>query len=236
MLHIWEATLQYPVIERSLHLLGILYGTDADTAGKLSIGERDARLLSFREWIFGPKLMNVSQCPGCGTRIEWETDIRDIRLQQVETASSIKVLQLEEEGYTIDFRLPNSLDMMEAIHTREISGATANILSRCILHIQHDTEVKTDTLPAHLINKLEAKMSEADPQADITMVLNCPECKNQWPSSFDILHYLWMEIDNWAKKLLREVATLAKAFGWSENEILNLSYKRRSMYLDLIHA
>jgi hypothetical protein len=234
MLQIWESRLQFPVMERSLHLLSVLYDTDVETIGKLSIGERDARLLTFREWIFGPKLMNVSQCPQCSTRIEWETDIRDIRLQASEEGQANKVLLLEEDGYKVAFRLPNSLDILACLNSPAKAGDPSVLISRCILEIQSDQPEKQDVLPMHVMAKLEEQMAEADPQADITMVLNCPECNHRWHSSFDILHYLWMEIDNWAKKMLREVAVLARAFGWSETDILNMGHHRRKMYLDLI--
>lgn len=234
MLSIWESRMQYPAIERSLYLLSALYNTDVETVGRLSIGERDARLLSFRQWIFGPKLMNVSQCPNCKTSIEWETDIRDILLQSVKTGATEKTLHMEEDGYQVDFRLPNSFDIMEAMNNKQSGSHSAKLLSGCILHIHHENPEKTGELPPQLLAKMEELMSDADPQADITMVLNCPDCHNSWNSAFDILNYLWLEIDNWAKKMLREVAVLARAFGWSESEILGLSYNRRKMYLDLI--
>jgi len=235
MLVIWESRMQYPAIERSLHLLSVLYNTDVETIGRLSIGERDARLIKFREWIFGANLMNVSHCPKCKTSVEWETDIRDILLQSVETEATVKTLHLEEEGYQVAFRLPNSFDIIEVLNNKQLDYDPVRLLSRCVLNIQHENNIKVAELPTQLIIKMEALMSEADPLADITMVLNCPECNHQWHSTFNILNYLWLEIDNWAKKLLREVASLARAFGWSERDILNLSYCRRRMYLDLIN-
>jgi hypothetical protein len=142
---------------------------------------------------------------------------------------------MEEDGYMVDFRLPNSLDILEAMYNKEIATDPAKLLSRCILKVHHNHAEEQVELPHHLMATLEDRMGEADPQAIITMVLNCPDCKTRWNSTFDIIQYLWMEIDNWAKKLLREVATLARAFGWSEKEILNLSHNRRRMYLDLIN-
>ncbi len=234
LLNVWESGMQNPAIERSLLLLGVLYDSDRESIGRLSIGERDARLLAFREWIFGPKLVNISQCPVCNTRIEWETDTRDIRLQPVESEPQDKVFQLEEDGYRVDFRLPNSLDMLEAMHNRQLAVDPAKFLSRCILSVYHPQKGTQEALPPHLYAGLEERMAAADPQADITMVLSCPECKYSWNAHFDILNYLWMELDTWAKKLLREVATLARAFGWSEKEILGMGHHRRNLYLEMI--
>jgi endogenous inhibitor of DNA gyrase (YacG/DUF329 family) len=201
----------------------------------MSIGERDARLLKFREWIFGSRLINVSQCPHCATPIEWETDIKDIRLQEVLPEVSAKTLQLETDGFNIDFRLPNSFDIMEVFSNPALAADPAKFVTGCILSVRHkDKEYKPDALPQKIIDKIEQRMNDEDPQADIKMVLNCPDCEKQWEASFDILNYLWLEIDNWAKRLLKEVAALAKAFSWSEKDILNLSYQRRRMYLEMI--
>jgi len=46
--------------------------------------------------------------------------------------------------------------------------------------------------------------------------------------------YLWNEIDAWAYRTLQEVHTLAKAYGWSEEEILRLSAWRRHFYISLV--
>ncbi|HEX2516118.1 MAG TPA: phage baseplate protein, partial [Chloroflexota bacterium] len=39
-----------------------------------------------------------------------------------------------------------------------------------------------------------------------------------------------------ARRLLREVHTLARAYGWREAEILALPGRRRQTYLDLVGA
>jgi len=65
-------------------------------------------------------------------------------------------------------------------------------------------------------------------------LLSCPKCSHEWEMSFDICSYLWREVDNLAKRALREVAMLAAAFGWSESDILRMSPRRRRLYLEMI--
>jgi hypothetical protein len=235
LLSIWETCLPYPVIERSLHLLSVLYDSDVNAMARMSIGERDARLLKFREWIFGSKLINVSRCPYCTTPIEWETEIKNIRLQDVIPETPVKVLKLEKDGFKIDFRLPNSLDILGAVADPALAADPSRFIAGCILSVEHGRkDYPVDKLPQKILEKIEQRMSSEDPQADIRMVLSCPDCNKQWEASFDILNYLWLEIDNWAYRLLKEVAILAKTFSWSEKDILNLSYQRRKLYLDII--
>jgi hypothetical protein len=79
-------------------------------------------------------------------------------------------------------------------------------------------------------------MSNADPMADIHLALNCPSCEHKWMAPFDIVAFLWREISAAARRLLREVHTLASAYGWTESEILALSPVRRRAYLEMIGA
>jgi hypothetical protein len=52
--------------------------------------------------------------------------------------------------------------------------------------------------------------------------------------AFDIISFFWKEIDHWVKHLLLDVHVLAKAYGWSENDILEISPWRRRIYLEMI--
>jgi hypothetical protein len=45
---------------------------------------------------------------------------------------------------------------------------------------------------------------------------------------------VWRELDDWAQRTLREIHVIAGAYGWSEDEILQLSARRRQMYVEMI--
>jgi hypothetical protein len=220
----WETGLQQSLLERSLRLLATACDTDPDKIAVLSIGERDARLLQLREWLFGPRLLNMACCPHCRERVEWETSVQQLRLQPCSASGNADPRFLETSGYAIRYRLPNTLDICVA-HT----NAEA-LLQRCILEIQPDTSA----LPDHVTAALMERMSGEDPQADIRMRLSCPACSHQWEALFDIASYLWAEVHQWALRLLQEVSVLARAFGWSERDILNMSAQRRQLYLEMI--
>lgn len=235
LLQIWDDCYPLPVIEKSLYLLSVLYGTEINKVSELSIGERDAGLLSFRKWLFGSRLINVATCPKCSTPMEWETDIESITLQEVHPDQAVKILKLESDGFKINFRLPNSSDVISAMANPGLSSDSSSFIAGCILEIQKDQQTLVpEALPAEMFERIDQIMSNADPQADVTMLLNCPECEEKWEASFDIMNYLWLEIDNWAKHLMQEVAVLAKNFSWSESDILNLSIHKRKLYLDMV--
>jgi hypothetical protein len=68
----------------------------------------------------------------------------------------------------------------------------------------------------------------------VLLGLHCPLCSHSWQALFDIASFFWTEISAHARRLLREVDALARAYGWSEAEILGLSASRRQAYLELI--
>ena len=93
-------------------------------------------------------------------------------------------------------------------------------------------------IPAGIAAALESEMTgtiaAADPLAEIALELACPDCAATWSAPFDIVRFLWSEVDAWAARTLDEVHVLASHYGWSEAEILALSPQRRQHYRDLI--
>jgi hypothetical protein len=68
----------------------------------------------------------------------------------------------------------------------------------------------------------------------VLLDFTCPGCNYQWQSLFDITAFFWQEIAAFVKRLLREVHTLAKAYGWREADILAMSHQRRQFYLEMV--
>ena len=87
---------------------------------------------------------------------------------------------------------------------------------------------------AALVDALDAQMRRLDPQAEIELKLDCAECRHHWVARFDIAHFLWREVEVEAARLLGEVHQLARAYGWSEPEVLALSPTRRRAYLAML--
>lgn len=235
VLNVWESGHIQTLVQKTLHLLSVACPElDFDALASLSIGERDARLLLLREWMFGSRLKNMANCPKCTGRIEWEYDIADIRLQPIQHDESTKEFSLEQDEFSIRFRLPNSLDILSVIAEGTERADPAKLLAHCIVQIQSNgKDCKADDLPEKVINTLIQRIEKEDPQADIRMILNCPYCSHQWEVHFDIMSYFWAEIDRWAQRLLQEVHILARAYGWSEQDILNMSPLRRQIYLGM---
>lgn len=204
-----------------------------DTLAQLSLGQRDIRLLSLRESLFGPQIASLTECPACGEQLELTFNAADIRATtQVNSTDSYA---LREDEWQVHFRLPNSLDMLAIANEQEPEAIRHALYERCILHAeQNGVAVSADRLPEQAVNALAAHMAQVDPQAHVQLALTCPACAHQWQADFDIVRFLWSELDAWAIRTLRAVHSLASAYGWREADILAMSPWRRQLYLELV--
>jgi hypothetical protein len=235
LLGVWERGLAKQPTERALALLS---ATSPDTApdalARMSIGRRDALLLRLRERTFGPQLASTASCPRCGERLELNFTTREIAVDAVGDDEENQ-FSLEALGYEVEFRLPSSLDLAAVSAGADLDDAQRLLLSRCVVNARRGAdELSVDDLPSEVLETVAGEMARRDPQADVQLALDCPQCSHAWQLSFDIVSFFWSEIDAWAQRVLREVHALASAYGWREDEILALSAWRRQVYLAMI--
>ena len=241
LLLIWELALRQHPIDRALTMLAVaMPEVPRDELLALSIGQRDARLLTVREATFGSRLAGFAECPACQERLEFVFDVADIRVGATNedgTEGAInrppQIQEVSVDRYELRFRLPTSLDMAEVARCREVLIARDLLVQRCVLQARRDG-VEVSALPDAVVVALGGHMLEADPQAEIQIDLSCPTCAHQWLVIFDIVAFFWSEISVQAKRLLREVHMLASAYGWHEADILAMSAARRQFYLEMV--
>lgn len=230
-INLWERGMHAPSARRALLMLQAA-GLDEQPldAARLSIGDRDRKLLAWRELLLGAELAGLARCMMCGTQVEMTFCKDQISSDQVQTDS----LRVEAHGYQVEFRLPNTEDLL-AVVTGDFESARRQILAMCIIEARYGRELcSAAELPADVVDDINDRMSAADPQADISLNVTCPECGSTFSVAFDIVGFLWREIEANAQRLLREVHTFARAYGWSEAEVLALTSERRQLYLEMI--
>jgi len=237
LLDAWERGLGETPVQRALTLLAAACPeTPPDALARESVGRRDGRLLTLREWTFGSRFVSLAACPACGDVLETAFDVGDIRVPEERPEEP---LSLSVSSFELTFRLPNSLDvaaLASGAAGEDLGGARRRLLGRCLLAARGagGKEVSLDRLPETALQAVAGRMAEADPQGDVELALSCPSCGHGWLAAFDIASYFWAEVDAWARVLLHEIHTLASAYGWREADILALSPWRRRSYLDLI--
>ena len=238
LLALWESGRSQMPAQRALALLAAACPESSlESIAALSIGRRDAGLLRLREWAFGSRIAGISDCPQCSERLEMSFTTDDIRAGEGNESSDS--LSLVVEHYEISFRLPNSLDLIVMTMAGGEDRATLRqtLTDRCVLHARHhDAEIASSQLPESVIVALSQRMAEADQQSDVRLALDCPRCKHRWEALFDIVSFFWSEIDAWARRVLREIHTLASAYGWPERDILAMSAGRRAIYMAMLAA
>lgn len=233
LLTLWEQGLAQPPYERALSLLArACPETSADALARLSIGQRDNLLLTLREWTFGSQLPGSAACPNCREALDVMFDAAEIR---AEPSTPVEHVELAYADFQVQFRLPNSLDLAAISQLQETDSRRQQLLDRCLVKIERASQpVQSSDLPPELLDGISEQMARADPQADVELALNCPNCGHAWHVSFDIVSFFWAEINAWAWRLLLEIHHLASRYGWRESDILALSPWRRKVYLDMI--
>lgn len=234
LLDVWERGFGRAPAEQALVLLtAACPDLLPDELAGLSIGQRDARLLTLREWMFGPHLEGLVICPACVERLELDLRTTDLHIGG-KPAGESGPLSLEAGGYTVQFRLPDSTDLIANVQDEDVTVLRRHVLERCLLSIRRgEKDVPLAQLPEDVIGAVVAKMAEADPQTDIVFSITCPACGHAWQALFDIVSFFWREVTNWSSRLLYEVHLLASAYGWREADILAMSPWRRQCYLEM---
>jgi hypothetical protein len=142
--------------------------------------------------------------------------------------------ELVTDDLTLQFRLPNSRDLAAILDCQDPAAARSLLMQRCVLRAERDGAlVAGSELPAEVTTRLARRMAECDPQAEVLLDLRCPACDHAWQALFDIVTFFWAELAAQAKRLLREVHTLARAYGWHEADVLGMSARRRQFYLEM---
>lgn len=236
LLEVWERGQSVPPARRALLLLE----ASAPEAGpealaRLPVGRRDADLLSLREWTFGPRLVCVAVCAACGERLEL-----NFRAEEVRAAAGTaepESFKTKVGDYEVNFRLPNSLDLLELASCDDPSRARQLLFERCVTTARlGGSHVEPSSLPPEVVAGVSEKMARADPQGDVRVAVECPACGREWQTVFDIVSFFWSEVEAWARRTLQEVHVLATAYGWREADALALSPQRRRLYLEMIRG
>jgi uncharacterized protein (UPF0212 family) len=242
LLVIWEQGQGQSSVHRALFILKTACPEmQYEEIEQLSIGKRDSYLLALREWAFGQEFVSLIKCPVCGEGLEQTFNTANIRkasksiVHYSEEERIEGVFTLNIDNYEIGFRLPNSRDLTEIGQNDNAANMGKKIFERCLFSTHcNGEEQSANMLPENVVNEVIEQMSKADPMADIRLTLSCPGCNHEWDSIFDIASFFWSEINTWALRTIREVHILAKAYGWSENDILAMSPWRRQIYMEMV--
>ncbi len=228
LLGLWEEGLVRHPIDRAL-LLCAWARPDlaADRFAGLPLGSVNAELLRLRAALFGRQVELQLDCGHCGESLEIPLDLAQLTADTDGAAD--RNTEIEVEGFR--FRLPASRDLAAVTDEPDIRSAARNLLERCCV-ARPAGEAATAEWP----ERADAVLEAADPLADPRLDVACPACGRHLDAVLDPGALLWDDIQASARTLLGQVHVLARAYGWTEREVLALSPRRRAAYLELIGA
>jgi hypothetical protein len=189
----------------------------ADALADRTIGERNAALLELRRALFGDALQSCLVCPACGERLEFSLSADALLERSPAQATHVLV-----DGVRV--RMPTTRDLASVALEPDDESAARRLRDRLVEGEHADQPVS--------IGRLTRALDEADPRLAVGVDVACPACAHAWSAPFDIVGFLWDEIDLRARRLLDEVHVLASRYGWTESEILRLTDARRTAYVE----
>jgi hypothetical protein len=233
LLEVWERARGQSAAKRAMALLAAAHPeATRDELAALALGERDARLLELRLNLFGARLNSVSECPRCRAQLEFAFDVQRLigEHSPVTRRLTLKVGQMDLQLRPID-----SNDLLAAAGTADSAEARKLLCERCVVEARRaGSLVPAGELPDEVVREIDAALATADPNAELLIELRCDSCAHCWSALLDVASFLWKEVDHLARSLLREVHTLAWAYGWREADILAMSAVRRRFYVEAV--
>lgn len=252
ILRIWELGQQQHPLDRALTILaaGCADLSPAQLA-ELTIGARDRALIELRELTLGEEMEARASCPRCGETLEFRLKTSELRGQGAandtgEARSAQPIIEgragaqagLGEEivigGRRFALRVPTSRDLAAVASSADAAQARRSLACRCLVDPGDPQGIGiSEQLSEEAVVEIERRLTGADPQGEMLVNLSCPACAHAWQLAFDIAAWFWSEISALAMRLFAEVDALARAYGWSERDILAMSAARRRAYLEM---
>src|SRR5438128_8953389 len=136
LIECWEAAQAAPAEWRGLALLQAAGdGEGPDALARLAVGRRDSRLLELHRALFGDAIEGLASCPACGLTVEVGFRVGDIAIEPIAGAPTA----VERDGWSIEFRLPDSRDMWAAAAGGDLAQARSVLIERCVLRMTRNS-------------------------------------------------------------------------------------------------
>lgn len=180
-----------------------------------------------RSWI-GDLLTTDGRCPepGCGERVdvsfrvgEYTDHFRPTLPTGVEQAADG---WYRISGADVAFRVPTVADLVAAL---EGADGAASLTATCV----RPAELTEDQWA-----RVDSALEEISPHLDGTVGGECPHCGTVLQLHFDPCTYVTAELRDVFGGLYHQVHLLARAYGWTEADILDMGRARRLRYAWLV--
>ena len=188
---------------------------------------------------FGPTAQALVDCTACGETLELTVDVGAMASaappQEATTVArasgDLRVRALTVDDLLAGAAAAGSGDVTDGAAFTD--DAAAVLLARTTSD-RGGGAVEPGLLAAADLEAVDGAARELAGVAAATVVTVCPACGSDVREPVDVVALLWERVSSRAAALLGEVATLARAYGWTEPEVLDLSDVRRAAYLAMV--
>jgi hypothetical protein len=224
LLKLWEdGQVRHPIDRALLLCAWARPDIAADRFAGLPLGVVNASLLNMRAALFGRQVELQVECEHCGELLEIPLDLAELTAGVSEQDGDAEI---DIDGF--HFRLPASRDLAAIAYELDADAAALRLLDACCVARPQGDAVMTDML-ARVDERLEAADPLADPRLDVV----CPACGQHIDAALDPGALLWDDVQACARGVLGQVHALARAYGWTERDVLALTPRRRAAYLEM---
>jgi len=233
VLELWERASGLDPQRRALEIAAAAEPTTdpADLAVR-PLGQRAVRLLDLRAFLGGTTIEATAVCPGCDRVLEFEVDTDDLRaLATADESARTAPRTIVVRGHEVVWRCVTAADLEAVGSLGDAASAESALLDRCIDSVK-GADGDPD-LESAVRDAVVAAMEAADPLAEVRTSLSCGDCGQDFDAELDLAEFAWTELHVAAQRLLWDVDTLARTYGWTEPDVLALSPRRRRAYVDM---
>ena len=200
---------------------------------ELTAGDRERLLLALCERLLGPEIDLIATCPSCSEAAELSIRFADIiAAHPATTVSADPHVDLDAGGetWTAHLRPPTGADLEYAARDGP-RGARQLIISCVVELIDPSAErVPPSALPAACESQVADALLALDPAAETRIGAECPFCGQRIDALLDGYALLQNGLGG-SQRVYDDVFRMARAYHWSEAEILSLPLRRRRQYL-----
>jgi hypothetical protein len=193
------------------------------SAWALPVGDRIGALVRICGRSGQRELSWILACPaaGCGEEIEIELPLAALA-DATRTAAAETAAEVRWDGATFRPRRPTGDDLRRWRAEPPSGAGMVEALGGPPL------------APPELVAAVEDALAAVDPLVDARVRSACPACGHEIDFPVDVEGEVVATLRRAQDELLLDVATLARAFHWSEQEILGLPVHRRRRYLSMV--
>ena len=231
LLELADAGASADVAQRGLLLLEAA-GGDGDALA-IGLGARDAAVLELRCATFGDTLPARISCPACGMLLSTEIARAELGGPGLSGVGGVCEVRVVAGDIVVEARTPDGAALARAAAEPDVDGARRSLIESCLVAAHRGEEVVEPlALPEGVLEQVGDALLEADPRSEMRVDLTCAGCSHAWAPVLDPVLFFWRELAATSVQIIDDVHQLATGYGWSEEEVLRLSSRRRRRYVE----